>query len=455
MMKTQLPGPANGGWFGWNFGVRLRKDILGFVEELSRDHADLAYFRTGPIDNVVITSPALIHEALAARAKEFPKHERALRLLSRLDGQAITVAQDAPWRRQRRLVQPAFHAGRLCGYADVVVAATRNALARWRDGGPIELAEEMTRLALEVITRALFGTDVADQTQALGRAVQDFSEVLRWEVGSPLTLPDWLPFPSKRRKRRAVRKVHDFIEGVIRQRRAAPAERDDLLAMLLQARDEEGGGLTDRQVRDEAVALFRGGFDTTAAGLTWAFHLLATHPDVADRASAEADGVLGERPAAIADLPRLPYTSMVVKESLRLYPPVWALFGRWAPVETALGDYRIPKGAWLHVFPWGQHRSPRLFRDPLRFDPERFSPERSAEIVPHAYVPFGLGPHVCIGKEFALMQMSLTVATVLQQVRLVPPEGRGAVVPEAAIAVRPKDGLRLVVTRRPPPAAGA
>jgi cytochrome P450 len=330
------------------------------------------------------------------------------------------------------------------------VTATRRLLDRWPAAGEVDVTTEMTRLALEVIAQALFGSEVADHAEALAVAVRDFSEAMFNELAAPFDLPDWLPLPSKIRKRRAISTVDHFLRDLIRRRSAAPADRGDLLSMLLLAVDEggDGRGMTDAQARDEAVALFRAGHDATAAGLTWACQMLATHPGILDRAVAEVQTVAGVRPADIADLPRLEYLGQVVRETLRLYPPAWSLFARKAVEDTELAGYRVPRGSFLYVFPWGVQRNPRYFPRPESFDPDRFAPGRVAEMPVYGYIPFGVGPHVCIGKEFALMQMTLTLATLLQRVRLSPVAGQRLVEPEPHIAVRPRGGLRLRVTPR-------
>jgi cytochrome P450 len=330
----------------------------------------------------------------------------------------------------------------------MVVEYTRRMLDRWQPGATVDAAAEMTHLSLAVIARTLFDVELTGRAAELGAAVAVLSETFVRELSQPFLLPDWLPLPGKRRKRRAMRTLDGLIWDIIRQRRASGADRGDLLGMLLTAVDEEGDGrgMTDRQARDEALTLFNAGHDSSAAAMAWVWHLLARHPEAEARAAREAADVLGDRPATLADLPRLPYTDMVVKETLRLYPPAVALVAREALADVELGGYVVPRRSWVYLSPYVTQRDPRFFEDPERFDPERFAPGRAERIAPYAYFPFGGGPHVCIGNTFAMMEVTLVTATVLQRYRPAAPPGQGPVEPELHVAIRPRGGLRLTVT---------
>jgi cytochrome P450 len=420
MKRKYPPGPRDRS-FGLALGRRFRGHTLEFITDVSRNYGDLSYFRLGPYQVYFVNHPALVREVLVHKAKQFTKVASSTRVLSQIDGQGLAVSGGDFWLRQRRLVQPAFQARRLGHYADITVEYTRRLTERWRPGGAIDVADEMTHLALDVIAKALFDVEIGDQVEQLREAVGIFAETLFKEVSSaPLKLPDWLPLPAKRRKRWATRTVDSLSRSIIRERRRTGEDKGDLLSMLLMAVDEVGNGkgMTDEQARDEAVTLFRAGHDATAAGLAWIWYLLARHPGIEAQLIDEVDAVLGGRPATYADLSRLPYTEMVVKESLRLYPPTWALFAREPITDVELGGYSLPRGAMVFIFPWGVHRNPRFFENAEAFDPRRFAADRVERLVPGAYIPFGLGPHLCIGASFATMQMALTVATVLQRFRL-------------------------------------
>jgi len=451
MGRQYPPGPRDR-CFGLTLARRLTTRTLEMMTDLARNYGDLAYFRIGLYQVYSVNHPALVREVLVTKAKQFPKTARSTRLLSRFDGRGLAVSDGAFWLRQRRLVQPAFHTRRLGRYAEVVVEFTRSRMERWRPGAIYNVADEMTHLAIDVMVKALFDVEVGGQVDQLRDAVGIFSEALFREISAPFVLPDWLPLPAKRRKRWAIQTVDTLIRDIIRARRAAREDRGDLLSMLLLAVDDAGkdAGMTDEQARDEAVTLFRSGHDTTAAGLAWVWYLLARHPEVEARLLREVDAVLQSRPATYADLPQLHYTEMVVKEALRLYPPIWALFGRETNTEVGLGGFVLPRRAQVLILPWGIHRNPRFFQDAEAFDPGRFGPDRIGALTPDAYIPFGLGPHVCIGAGFATMQMVLTVATVLQRFRWTLAPEQGPVEPEPHVAIRPKGGLRMVPSRRTP-----
>jgi cytochrome P450 len=454
-MRRYPPGPKDC-FFGIPLSRRFRADTLGFLVEVGRTAGDLGHFAIGPIHFYLVIHPDLVHEVLATRSKFFPKLRKTTDVIRQVEGNGIVVTEGDFWLRQRRLVQPAFAPARLARYADLMVEYTRRATDAWPAGGVVEMAGAMPRLTLAIIARTMFDVELTGKAADLDQAGQVLAEVLPREMAAPVRWPDWLPLPGKARKRWALRVFDELIWDVIRQRRASGEDKGDLLSMLLNAVDAEGDGrgMTDRQARDEAVTLFHAGHETAAAGLAWLWYLLARYPDVTSRVVREVDAALGGRPATQADLPALPYTQMVVKETLRLYPPVYILFGREAAAEVELGGYLIPKGAWVHVAPYVTQRDPRFFPDPKKFDPERFAPGRVGAMNPRAYFPFGAGPHVCIGNTFALVEMALVTATVLQRFDVAFAPGQSAEVePAAVLALRPKGGLRLTVRPRAVPVA--
>jgi cytochrome P450 len=278
------------------------------------------------------------------------------------------------------------------------------------------------------------------------------SDVAIYEMTHALRLPTWLPTPYQRRKRWAMRLLDDTIRRIIRERRATGEDRGDLLSMLLLAVDNEddGQGMTDEQARDEAMTLLLAGHDTTAAGLVWTWYLLARHPEVAARVVEEIDQVLGDRTATAADVPQLRYTEMVLKESLRMYPPAIGTFNRQAITDVEIGGYLLKKGALVHILSYVLHHDERWFPEPERFDPERFAPGRVEAIPPYAYVPFGAGPRVCIGNTFAMLEMTLILATILRQFHPTLAPGQGKPRRLVQMSLRPEGGLRLCWTRRTP-----
>ena len=452
-MAKYPPGPKDA-WLGATLAMRFRREPLAFITDVCRAYGDIAYLRMGPLRAYFVNHPRLIREVLLTKNKAFRRPRWLTRPLAKIDGNGLVLSEGDLWQRQRRLVQPAFSTKRFDRYAQVTVEQTCAMLDGWRDASSLDVAEAMTALTLRIIGKTLFGVDVSEQAEELSSAVRVISQSFVDEAANPFQLPDWLPLPAKRRQRQAIATLDRFVWNVLRQRRASGEDRGDLLSMLLLAVDDEGDGrgMSDVQARDEAITLFNAGHDSTAAGLAWIWDLIARHPHVADKLADEVDSVLQKREATWADVPQLNYTEMIVKESLRLYPPTWTMFAREVISSAELDGYTIPRGAWVYCFPWVTHRDPRFFADPLIFDPERFSPERVESIPPFAYFPFGGGPRGCIGTGFATMEMILIVATVAKRYRLRLADEQQAVEPEPLISLRPKGGLRVALEARAQPA---
>jgi cytochrome P450 len=449
------PGPRD-----WTFGLsqlrKIRRDVLGYYTGLHRRYGDAVSLRFGPYRAYVFFHPDAVREVLVAKARQFRRFPRPMEVLAQWNGNSVIISEGDEWLRQRRMVQPAFHPRRFDRYASCMVARTRDRLGRWlktidsAGGIETEVGKEMTDLTLEIIAKTMFDADVRAEASDLGRAVAILSEVAVKEMESPWTLPDWLPLPGKRRKRWAMRRLDETVRRFIRERRASGEDRGDLLSMLLLAADEEGDGgrFTDEQARDQCMTLLIAGHDTTAAGLTWLFYGLARRPQAAALVHRELDDVLGGRKPAAIDLPQLRYTERVVKETLRLYPPAVAVFTRQALADVEVAGYTLPRGSLVQLISYVCQHDPRWFPDPEAFDPDRFLPERQLALPPFAYFPFGGGPRVCIGNTFAMMEMTLVAATLLQQLKVELAPGQGDAEPVALMSLRPKGEVRLRWSRR-------
>jgi cytochrome P450 len=447
MARNLPPGPRSG-FLGYSAVRRFVTEPLEFITEVGRTYGDIAYFRMGWARAFLINNPELIRDILVTHGKQFRKERRALNALRQIDGEGLVITEGDFWLRQRRLLQPAFHARRMGKYAESIVDRTERLLARWQPGQTVDIVEEMTHLTVEIIAKVFYDTELTGKAARLGEAVRVLSQTFYSELTSPVKLPDWLPLPGKQRKRWAIATIDTLIRDIIRERRATGEDRGDLLSMLLLAVDEEGDGtgMSDEQARDEAVTMFNAGHDSTAAALAWIWYLVAKHPEVETRLVAETNDVLGRRGATADDLPNLRFAQAVVREALRLYPPVWALFARSPLADIELAGYTIPAGSWLYIFPWVTQRDARFFEDPERFDPDRFLPGRVEDIPQYAWIPFGAGPHICIGQSLALNEMVLITATLLQKFRLsFAPDQPRNVVPEPLLAIRPRGGLRMCV----------
>jgi cytochrome P450 len=437
---------------------KIKQDVLGYYTELHRRYGDVACLRLGPYRTYVFFHPDAVREVLVGKARQFRRFRRPMQVLGQWNGNSVLITEGEEWLQQRRMVQPAFHPRRFERYAACMVARARQRLDGWlktiEAAGSIEtdIGKEMTDLTLEIIARTMFDAEISAEATDLGRAVAILSELAVKEMESPWTLPDWLPLPGKRRKRWAIRRLDEVVRRFISERRASGLDRGDLLSMLLLAADEEGDGgrFTDEQARDQCMTLLLAGHDTTAAGLIWLFYCLARQPDTAALVHQELDAVLDGRAPTGSDLPRLSYTERVIKETLRLYPPAVAMFIRQALTEVEIAGYTLPRGSLVQLFPYVCQRDPRWFPEPEAFDPDRFLPERQRTLPQFAYFPFGGGPRVCLGNSFAMMEMTLVAASLLQHLNVELAPGQEEAEPVALMSLRPKSAVRLRWTRREP-----
>ncbi len=392
-----------------------------FTSRLADEYGPIVRFSVFANRFYLIADPELAREALVTQAANFPKDDRDVTILSRMIGRGLVSTNGEEHKRQRRLTQPAFHTRRIDAYADTMVDYTEVMLDDWRDGQVMDVAEAMQELTMYIVARTLFGADrgaMRATAERVGAAIHTLQEIANAEFSAPLVLPTWLPTAMNRRRRAAKAVLYETIDRIIAERRAKAQDTGDLLSMLLLSRDEAGDRMSDAEARDQLVTLFVAGHETTSNALTWTWFLLAQHPAEEARLHAEVDAVLGDRPPALADLPRLPYTLQVIKEAMRLYPPAWVVNVRRAAADTMLGPYPIRRGERLWISPFVMHRRPAFFPDPERFDPERWTPERERALPKYAYMPFGGGPRVCIGNGFALMEAHLIVAAVARRCRL-------------------------------------
>lgn len=407
------------------------------------------FFRIGPQPAYCVTNPDLAKEVLVARNADFIKG-RALQRAKVLLGNGLLTSEGEAHRRARRLVLPAFHRERISAYAATMIEHSDRMSESWGDGQTADVDQEMMRLTLGIVSKTLFNADIG------GGSAREVSEAMTTilEMFHLLLLPfsellEKLPLPHRRRFDRAREQLDRIIYGFINDRRATGVDHGDLLSMLLASRDEEadGTGLTDEQVRDEALTLFIAGHETTANALTWTWYLLSQHPEVERLFHQEIDTVLTDGESlGVQHLPKLPYTERVLAESMRLYPPAWAI-GRKAIRDTKVGPYSVPEGSLVLVNVYGLQRDERFFDEPEKFDPDRWTAERKEKRNPYTYVPFGGGIRRCIGENFAWMEGSLVLAALARNWRL-------RLVPEQEIAInplltlRPKYGMRMTLERR-------
>jgi cytochrome P450 len=421
-------------------------DPLAFFSDLAKNYGDVVSYRMGGEQVFVVSDPHLIKDILVTHDRNFIKG-RGLQRAKRLLGQGLLTSEGAQHLRQRRLMQPAFHRDRIAGYGQTMVSYADRMRNEWPDGGTLDIAHEMMRLTLSIVGKTLFDKDVESQAaevrEALGGVMESF-----WMMLLPFAeILERLPIPVLRRARTSRKRLDAIIYGIIAERRASGRDHGDLLSMLLKAQDEEDGrGMTDEQVRDEAMTIFLAGHETTANALTWTWYLLSGAPEVEARLHDEIGRVLQGRLPAAVDLGALPFVEKVVAESMRLYPPAW-IVGRRAIDEYPIGRYVAPAKSLFLFSPYVVQRDARFFAEPERFNPDRWTPEFKASLPPFAYFPFGGGPRRCIGESFAWMELVLVVATIAQRwtLRLVPGH---PVETQPLVTLRTKHGMRMTLERR-------
>jgi cytochrome P450 len=447
-MTTNLlpPGPSQGRLSEYLLALR-RPDTLGFMLDLARQYGDVAAFRAGGQRYFLLNHPDYVRDVLVTRESNFLKG-RGRRRGAQFLGDGLIISEGETHRRQRRLMQPAFHRGRIESYARVMVEQGALACERWRDGETFDAAQEMRRITIPIVGRTLFHTETVGEAEEVDRAMTGVLTHFRAFRAAPAYLLERLPLPESRRFLKSWARLDEMIYRMIGERRRAGVDRGDLLSMLLLARDEEGGeGLSDAQVRDQAMTIFLAGYETTALALAWTWLLLAQNPEAERKLHEELDAVLGERLPTFEDVPRLDYTARVFNESLRRYPPTWRLV-RSAIEDCEFGGYVVPAGAQVIVSQYVMHHDARYFPDPFRFDPERWTPEARAARPPYSFFPFGGGPRRCLGESFAMIEGVLLLATLAQRWRLRLAAGGPPVELQPLHMLRPKRGIHMRLERR-------
>jgi len=438
-VTLQAPAPIPGHPILGNLPA-YRSDPLNFGRRVAATYGDVVRLRIFNRSLFLVSHPTYIHQILVTDAAKFQKSPVYRIFLGRALGDGLLTSEGTHWRRQRKLAQPAFHHKRIESYAETMVTYAEGAASRWKSGETLRIDQEMARLTLEIVAQTLFSMDIRAQADRVGRALSELLEAVTDATMQPVFLPAWLPTRTNRRIRAGVRELDSIIYPLIRARRQRSEDTGDLLSMLMLARDEVGQGMSDKALRDEAVTLVLAGHETTANALTWTWYLLSQHPEAEAKVHAELDDVLqGERPT-LEHVRRLRYTESVIKEAMRLYPPI-PEFGRQAMAEVTLGEHLLPKGAIIIVPVYAMHHDARWFKEPDTFSPERFL-EADTALPKLAYLPFGGGPRVCIGNSFAQLEATLLLATLAQRFRL-SLEPAQTVSPEATLTLRPKGGLRL------------
>lgn len=429
--------------------LAFRRDTLRYIQETAREYGEVVHFRFGPKRHVyLLTNPDQIKEVLVTKQAHFRK-AKGLQVARAVVGDGILTSEGEKHMRQRRLMQPAFHRDRIKEYGQVMVRQGVDLMEEWKDGEIRDIHHDMMKVTLAIITETMFGKTVKEEADKIGQAIDVGLKYVSSKASSFIDIPLSVPTRSNREFLASNEVLDKTIYDLIEEgRKNAGSGRTDLLNMLLMARDEDDGkGMTDEQVRDEVMTIFVAGHETTANTMSWIFYLLATHPEVEQKLHEELEAVLGGRLPTAEDVPALVYANHIVQETLRLYPAAWTI-NREVAEQVEIGGHVYEPGDTLMISQYVMHRDPRYYDEPDRFMPERFAGDLLKRIPAFAYFPFGGGPRICIGNNFALMEAALLLATIAQRYRLQLKEPRQVVEPEPLVTLRPKNGLPMRLEKR-------
>ena len=423
------------------------RDRIGFLNQQAQRYGDISTFRIGTHHTVFINHPDLIKDVLVTNSHSYHKG-RGLERAKKVLGNGLLTSEDEIHLTQRRLIQPAFHRERIAAYGSIATVAVLNLDREWRTGVTVDITAEMFRLTLGIVGRTLFGADIEQEAAEVSEVWEDLITSFNWSMMPFGAAWEYIPSPGSLRFRNARKRLDELVYRLIKQHEEDKVPRNDLLAMLISARDDENSNkqMDTEQLRDEALTIMMAGHETTANALSWTWVLLSQHPEIMQKLDREISFVLGERLPTYEDIPRLVYTRKVISESLRLFPPAWAI-GRRAIAEVRLGDYTIPKDAIVLMSPSVTQRDVRWFKDPHIFDPDRWVEENEESRPKFAYFPFGGGPRTCIGEQFAWMEMILLIASISQRWKItLAPDAK--VEQDPVITLRPKPGLWMTLESR-------
>jgi len=417
------------------------RDPLGFMTQCAKTYGDVVYL-TGLLPTYLFNHPDAIEEMLVTKNHHLVKG--ALTKISKpLLGNGLLLSEGDFWKQQRHLIQPAFHRSHIATYAQVMVSYTQQLLTTWQPVDIRDIHHDMMQLTLKIAAKTFFGSDIQADIAVIDQLASTMLENLDQRSQNLLLflLPSIVPTPSNRRLRHAIKQLDALVYRLIQERRASGQESDDLLSMLLSLRTEDNQRMSDRQIRDEVNTFLLAGHETTALVLTWAWYLLSQHPEVEAKLAEELETVLAGRAPTLSDLPQLRYTEWIILETMRLYPPIWAI-PRTVVEDCEIGGYAIKAGRSLVACPWVVHRDPRWYKDPDTFRPERWDNNFAKQLPALAYFPFGGGPRICIGKAFAMMEATLLLATIASNYRL-RRVSQQSIDPWPSLTLRPKQTIKV------------
>jgi cytochrome P450 len=443
-MLHSFPSPQGAGLFG--HVQQLGPNSFEFLQHCRAHYGDVVHLRVLNRHSYLINRPEWIQDVMVNHVDKFEKGRLLKQIGKNMLGEGLLTSERVHHKKQRKLIQPAFHHGRAAAYSAAMVAQTERMMANWQHGSTVDIDHAMMLLTQSIVAKTLFDADVSTQAEEIGSVIAQQLRLISENLTRTLFF-NWLPSRHKRERLEGMKKLDALIYSFIAEwRRQGGQDKGDLLSMLLLSTDEDGTPMSDRQARDEALTLFIAGHETTANALAWTWYLLVQHPQAMATLHAELESILGERTLTADDLRRLPYTEKVIKEAIRLYPPAWMITRRSiAPVEV--GGYHFPADTLFLMSPYLMHRDGRYFPDPLSFQPERWTAEFEKELPRYAYFPFGGGPRICIGNGFAMMEAQLILATMAQRLDL-SLLNDAPVQPEPLITLRPRTPIQMRVSLR-------
>ena len=425
---------------------QFARDPIKFITRLQQEYGDVVAFSLMGLKSILISSPQDIDRVLVETGKRYGKFRPSYAMRVVL-GNGLVTSEGDFWKRQRKLAAPAFHHQSIKRYADQMVSYAQDMAGTWQDGAVRDVHQDMMTLTQRIIMKVLFDVDVLENADEASKAFDAMMQAIGAEMKGPeAVLPKFVPTPSRAHMQEGVNYINGLLMEMIEKRRAEGSDKHDLLTMLMDARDDEDQPMSTTQLLDEIRSLYLAGHETTATTLSWTWYLLSRSPEAYARLEAEIDEVLQGRAPTADDVQRLPYCNAVIKESLRCYPVAW-ITQRVALEDVEIGGYQIAKDTAIFLSPWIVHHDPRWYSEPEAFMPERWLKDK-ADLPPReAYIPFGGGPHICLGNGLAMMEGVLLLATLLQRYRISvvaehPPEI------ELAGTLRPKSGLQASFTQR-------
>lgn len=426
----------------------FQSDMLTFAQKTAVTEGGIAHLKLLNMHMYLVSEPAAVHEILIHHAHQLHRDPFVSRVFKRFMGNGVFVAEGDFWKKQRKLMQPAFHATRIRAYTDMMAQYAREMVVEWQPGETVAVDQALTHLTLRIIAKTMYDVDIVEETAVIGQNMKEILGIVEEQLKMNVLPPKWLPTRQNRRYNTAYNNITDLLRRIIHQRQAEETDHGDLLSMLLSVRDEDGNPMPEQQLLDECLTLFVAGHETTAAVLTWACYLLSQHPAIAQQLYEQIDQVLDGQPITFDKLAELPLLEAVVKETMRLYPPAFS-FGRTVMEPFTANGITFAKGSVILFLSYVTHCRPDLYAEPEAFKPERFL-DTANEPDRYTYYPFGAGSRICLGNMFAMLEAQVILATMMQQVNLQLAVTK-PVEMDTVVTLRPKDALLMWVEKRPSP----